>query len=196
MDRVRRSEERKHRILGHTCPALVEKVVALVLQDERKVAPSPHARRTYTQSDGVRLSEGAISGRRNARTWNNDRWLLALDPIVRRDVARILDRDVFGCRETRRRGNRLDDPGRVQAFLDVGPGWGAASSCPKGIAKVRPETHVAASWIAYEGTNVSMVWLVARHWVKNDCVFTLRGIRTVVSGCQPVYMGPIRAGAR
>ena len=129
---------------------------------------------------------------RDTRTWNDDRWLLALDPIVRRDIPRILDRDVFGCGGTRRRGDRLDDPGRVQAVLNIGPGRGAASACSSGIAKVRPGTRVATSWTAYGGANVSTIWLVARHWVKNDCVFTLRGIWTVGFGCQPVYMGPAR----
>ena len=139
---------------------LVEKVVNLDLQDERELAPSPHTQQTCIQSDGVRPSERAISGG-TTRTWNNDRWLIALDPIVRHNIARILNRDVFGCGETRRRGDRLDDPGRVQAFLDVGPGWGAASSCSRGIAKVRPGTRVAASWTAYGGANVSTICLVA-----------------------------------
>ena len=61
MDHVRGSEEWKKRIWGHTGPILVEKVVALVLHDERELAPSPHARRTCIQSDGVRPSERAIS---------------------------------------------------------------------------------------------------------------------------------------
>jgi hypothetical protein len=58
--------------------------------------------------------------RRDIRTWNDDRRLVLVYPIVRREIARILDWDVFGCGEMRRRGDRLNDPGCVQALLDVG----------------------------------------------------------------------------
>jgi len=99
------------------------------------------------------------------RTWNDDRRLLLRDPIVRRDIARVLDRDVLGCGQTgsHRRGDRLDDSGRVKTFLDVGlrrkvagcrPVEGSASSCSTGIVaattdvvpvpKVWPGTRVAA----------------------------------------------------
>ena len=64
----------------------------------------------------------AISSQGGSRTWNDDRGLLLIDPVVRRDIARVLDRDVLRRDRTRRQGNRFDDLGRVQTFLDVGPG--------------------------------------------------------------------------
>jgi hypothetical protein len=64
VDRICRSKEQKHQILGHAnpVPVEVEKMLALVLQGEREVAPSPHTRRTCIQSEGVSSSERAISG--------------------------------------------------------------------------------------------------------------------------------------
>src|SRR5260221_6235641 len=103
------------------------------------------------------------SGGGKTRSWNDDRRLFLRDPIVRRDIARVLDRDVLGCGLTGRRGDRLDDSGRVKTFLDVGlrrkvagcgPVVGSASSCSTGIvaattdvepvSKVWPGTRVAA----------------------------------------------------
>jgi hypothetical protein len=58
--------------------------------------------------------------RRDTRTGNDDRRLVLIYPIIRCEIARILDWDLFGCGETRNCGDRLNDPGCVQAVLDVG----------------------------------------------------------------------------
>jgi hypothetical protein len=162
--RVCGGEERKHRISRHTGRILVHKIGAIVrLKCERDVLASPQSRRTCEEYNDIRPSELwpiSSQGRGESRTWNDDRGLLLIDPVVRRDIARVLDRDVLGREWTRGQGNRFDDLGRVQTFLDVGPGRKVggcesvevAASCSTGV--------VAAT--ATDVVPVSIVWPGAR----------------------------------
>ena len=70
---------------------------------------------------------------------------------------------------------------------------GVAPLVSRGIAKVRLGARVAASWTASKGTNVSTIWLVARHWVKTDRVFSLRGFGRWGLGVNPFIWTPLGA---
>ena len=75
------------------------------------------------------------------RTWDCDRWFLLVDPIVRRTVFHLLDRETFWRAGARWLGYRLDDLSRVQALFDVGHGESVMCRSGGGASPPSPTTR-------------------------------------------------------